>query len=369
VGASGDLALLAHLALTMIGKGEAYYQGMLMSSSEALLKVGLQPMSLQPKEGIAIINGTQGMSALACLLIARAEESAKLADIIGAMTLEAVRGTNRAFLPEVHRQRPHPGQQASAHNLMKLTHDSRIMASHKDCMHIQDCYSLRCMPQVHGATRDAISYARRVLEIEINSTTDNPLVLPDEEDIISAGHFHGQPVALAMDFLAVALAELGSISERRIERLVNPHYSKGLPPFLTPDPGIHSGYMIAQYTAASLASENKGLAHPASVDSIPTSAGQEDHVSMGTTAARKAWRIQENLSYILAVECLCASQGLDFSKLPGSGGVEAARKALRALVPSLKEDRVVTKDIEKARQILMDGTLIRAVEEKTGPLE
>lgn len=369
VGASGDLALLAHMALTLMGKGDAYLQGILMSSSEALLKADLQPMTLRPKEGLALINGTQAMCALGCLLVRKAQQWATLADIIGATTLEAVKGTNLAFLPSVHAQKPHPGQQASARNLTRLTDGSRLMQSHRDCMRVQDCYSLRCMPQVHGASRDAIDYARRVLEIEINSTTDNPVVLPDEGAIVSAGHFHGQPVAMAMDFLAMAIAELGSIAERRIERLVNPHYSNGLPPFLSPDPGLNSGYMIAQYTAASLASENKGLAHPACVDSIPTSAGQEDHVSMGMTSARKAWRIMENVEHILAIELMCAVQGLDFRKLKPGPGIEAARRCLREHLPYLKEDRIITGDIQKTLRTVRDGSLARAVEKETGALE
>jgi len=369
VGASGDLALLAHMGLTVTGRGKAYYRGELMSSQEALQKAGLSPVQLQAKEGLALINGTQGMCSIASLTVLQAEKTAILADIIGASTLEAVKGSSAPFVPAAQNQRPHTGQLASARNLVRLTRDSQNMASHIECGQIQDSYSLRCMPQVHGASRDAFAHARRVIEIEINSTTDNPLVLPDEDIIVNTGHFHGQPVALVMDYASTAIAELGNISERRIERLVNPAYSNGLPAFLTPKPGLCSGYMIAQYTAASLVSENKSLAHPASVDSIPTSAGQEDHVSMGTTSARKAAQILSNVETVLAIELVCAVQALDFREHPAGPAVEAVRRSVRKAIPFLEGERIVSDDINTALSLLKDGTVMKAVEEVILDLE
>jgi len=369
VGASGDLALLAHMALVMIGRGQAFHNDKLMPAAEALTLAGLTPVTLEAKEGLALINGTQAMCALGCLTLQGAEKLVTLADLIGACTLEAVKGTNRPFLPAAQNQRPHRGQLASARNLMRLTEHSPNMASHGNCSQVQDSYSLRCMPQVHGASRDAFSYARSVLEIEINSTTDNPLVLPAEREIITSGHFHGQPVALALDFACLAIAELGSISERRIERLVNPAYSNGLPSFLTTHAGLCSGYMIAQYTAASIVSENKCLCHPACVDSIPTSAGQEDHVSMGMTSARKAAKILENVEKVLAIELLCAVQGMDFRECPAAPSLEALRSTVRQAVPTMEGDRIVSSDIEAILSLLKDRRLVRAVEDETGSLE
>lgn len=367
VGASGDLAILAHLALVLIGEGEAEYQGSILPGREALAKAGLAPVKLEAKEGLALINGTQAMSSIGSLLIWKAKQLSKMADILGAMTLEAVKGTAEAYREELHQLRPHQGQLESARNLRKLVEESPLRDSHKDCGMVQDAYSLRCAPQVHGASRDTFRHVASVLETEINSVTDNPLILENGE-AISCGHFHGQPVALAMDFAAIALSELANISERRIERLVNPAYSNGLPAFLTEHGGLNSGYMIAQYTAASIVSENKSLAHPASVDSIPTSAGQEDHVSMGTTAARKAWRILENVEKVFAIELLCAAQGLDFRELSPGKGVKIAHQTLRDVVPTLGEDRNASKDINQALELVRSGLLVERVEAGIGGL-
>ena len=396
VGASGDLAPLSHLALVLTGEGTAEYKGQILSGREALAKAHLKPVVLKAKEGLALTNGTQIMSALGCLTVVEAERLAKMADIIGAMSLEAQLGSQKAFLPQVHQVRPHPGQKASAANLIRLLAHSELMESHKDCPMVQDAYSLRCMPQVHGASRQAFAHAREVLSIEINSATDNPLVFSDQ--VISGGNFHGQPLALVLDYVGIALAELANISERRTERLVNPALSNGLPAFLTRNGGLNSGYMIAQYTAAALVSENKVLAHPASVDSIPTSANQEDHVSMGTISARKARTIMQNLRRVLAIELLCAAQGLDLrcgvidavpdighisgSKsgkfTPGSHtdhglkagrGVEAAYRYVRGLIPFLEEDREMHLDMARAEEIIASGDLLRVVEAEIGTLE
>jgi histidine ammonia-lyase len=380
LGASGDLAPLAHLALVLIGEGEAEYQGEIMTGASALKKAGLKPAVLEAKEGLALTNGTQIMSALGCLLVLQAERLAKVADIIGAMSLEAQLGSAKAFSERIQAVRPHPGQAASAKNLRSLLADSTIVASHANCTMVQDAYSLRCMPQVHGASRQAFAHARQVFEIEINAATDNPLVF--EDGVISGGNFHGQPLAVVLDYLAIALSELANISERRTERLVNPALSNGLPAFLTKYGGLNSGFMIAQYTAAAIVSENKVLAHPASVDSIPTSANQEDHVSMGATSARKARSILHNLQRVLAIELLCATQGLDFriteettcgggsehGKLKPGPGVEAAHKLVRQHVPFLEEDRELHGDIETAEALIADGSLLAAVEQALGPL-
>lgn len=370
VGASGDLSPLSHLALVLIGLGKAEYRGLVLSGSDALEAAGLQPIELSAKEGLALINGTQAMGAMGCLALEQGRMLAKIADIAAACSVEALMGSNAPFQSAVHMLRPHPGQMAAARNLMRLTANSELMASHRDCGMVQDAYSLRCAPQVHGATRDALAYARGVFQIEINSVTDNPLIFADREEAVSAGHFHGQPLALPLDFLGISLAELGSISERRTERIVNPALSNGLPAFLTPKPGLNSGYMIAQYTAASLVSENKVLCHPSSVDSIPTSANQEDHVSMGTTSARKLQRIARNVSHVLAIELLVAAQGIELrSALPVGKGVAAALKFVRSVVPHLDEDRVIADDIRKLQEKVIDGSLITAVEEAVGPLE
>lgn len=381
LGASGDLAPLAHLALVLIGEGEAEYNGKLLSGADALKQAGLAPVSLEAKEGLALTNGTQVMSSLGTLIVLEAERLAKIADIIGAMSLEGQLGSVRAFNAQIHDVRPHPGQIASADNLRRLLADSQIVASHANCPMVQDAYSLRCMPQVHGASRQAFKHAREVFEIEINAATDNPLVFDDA--IMYGGNFHGQPLAIVLDYLSIALAELANISERRTERLVNPALSNGLPPFLTKYGGLNSGFMIAQYTAASLVSENKSLAHPASVDSIPTSANQEDHVSMGAIAARKARQILTNVRRVLSIELLCAAQSLDFRihdrtqcnqgsphgpLLPGPG-VQAAHKLVRDNIPFLEEDRELYLDIQKSDHLISSGSLLQAVESTIGPLQ
>jgi histidine ammonia-lyase len=361
VGASGDLAPLAHLALVVMGEGEAFVDGRRLPGDKALQQVGLQPVPFEAKEGISVVNGTQCMTAIGALALIDAEDAARLADLAGAMSLEALKGTPRAFDPRIHAVRPHAGQATSARNLSRLLADSAIVASHKDCGKVQDAYSLRCMPQVHGATRDALAYARRVLEIEASSATDNPLVFADANEMISGGNFHGQPVALALDFAGIATAELANIAERRIEQMVNPHLSSGLPAFLSPESGLNSGYMMAQVTAAALVSENKILAHPASVDSIPSSAGREDHVSMGVHAADKLGRIVDNVRNVLAIELLCAAQGIDL-RAPHRPGpaLDGAHQTLRARVPTLATDRVVHRDVDSIRAMLDDGSILAA---------
>ncbi len=367
VGASGDLAPLAHLALVLVGEGEATYNGACMAGGQALAAASLTPITLQAKEGLALVNGTCFSAGLGALALLRAERLAKLADVAGAMSLDALRGTPAAFDPRVHRVRPHPGHGASAANLLRLLEGSEIRESHRDCPKVQDQYSLRCMPQVHGASRDAFAFARRALEVEVNAATDNPLVF-DEGEVVSAGNFHGQPIALALDVLGIGLAELGAIAERRIDYLVNPKLSD-LPPFLTRHSGLHSGYMMAQVTAAALASENRRLAAPASVDSIPTSGGKEDHVSLSAEAARKALVLCDHVRDILALELLCACQGLDFLQPLKSGrGVEAARRLIRQHVPALEADRVPTADLEAIRRLLDDGPLLAAAEAAVGPV-
>jgi histidine ammonia-lyase len=361
VGASGDLAPLAHLALVVMGEGEAILDGKRMDGGRALELAGLEPVQFEAKEGISLVNGTQCMTAIGALALVDAEDAARLADLVGAMSLEALKGTPRAFDPRIHAVRPHPGQAASARNLSRLLADSAIVASHKNCGKVQDAYSLRCMPQVHGATRDALGYARRVLETEAASATDNPLVFADANEMISGGNFHGQPVAIALDFAGIAAAELANIAERRIEQMVNPHLSSGLPAFLSPESGLNSGYMMAQVTAAALVSDNKILAHPASVDSIPSSAGREDHVSMGVHAADKLARIVDNVRNVLAIELLCAAQGVDL-RAPHRPGpaLDDAHKTLRARVAPLGTDRVVSRDVETVRALLDDGSLVAA---------
>jgi histidine ammonia-lyase len=369
VGASGDLAPLAHLALGMIGEGLAEYRGETMAAGDALRAAGIEPLVLEAKEGLTLLNGTQHMTAVGGLAILDAEETAIVADIAGALSLEALKGTVRAFDERVVAARPHPGQIAVARFLRALLADSAIAESHKDCGKVQDPYSLRCMPQVHGASRDVIAFARTVLEREAASSTDNPLVFSDSPgettlalgEMISGGNFHGQPVALALDAAAMAVAELANISERRVEQLVNPHLSSGLPPFLAPDSGLNSGFMIAQVAAASLVSENKVLAHPASVDSIPSSAGREDHVSMGATSALKLQMIHDHVRNVLAIELLCAAQGLDLRRpLTSTKPLEAVHAAIRARVPAMMVDRPLQPDIAAVRALIDDGSLVAA---------
>ena len=369
VGASGDLAPLAHLALGLTGEGDAEYEGRTIPAAEALAAAALAPMALEAKEGLTLLNGTQHMTALGALTVLDAEDTCRIADLAGAMSLEALKGTARAFDARVVGARPHPGQQVVGANLRALLADSPLAASHRDCGKVQDPYSLRCMPQVHGASRDALAYGRGVLEREANASTDNPLVFPDPDhadggEMISGGNFHGQPVAIALDFAAIAIAELANISERRVEQLVNPHLSSGLPPFLAPSSGLNSGFMIAQVSAAALVSENKVLCHPASVDSIPSSAGREDHVSMGAHAALKLQQIHDHVRMVLAIELLCAAQGIDLRRpLATTPALEAVHAALRAHVPAMMTDRPIAPDIVRVRRLIDDGTLLAAARE------
>ncbi len=356
VGASGDLAPLAHIALALVGEGMVQVGDEVLPATEGLARAGLQPICLRAKEGLALINGTQVMTGVGCLALLDAEHLAVAADVVGAMTLEAVRGTPDAFDKRVVQARPHPGALASAALLRSLLRDSEVRESHRHGhAKVQDPYSIRCMPQVHGAVRDALGFVRRVLEVEVASATDNPLVFEDGA-ILSGGNFHGEPVAMAMDLLAIALAEAASISERRVEHLLNPALSDGLTPFLASRSGLTSGLMIAQVAAASLVAENRVLAHPASVDSIPSSANREDHVSMGMTAALKARSVVENTRTVLAIEALCAAVGLD-QRLPARPGVgvRAAYDFLRAHIPPLREDRPPAPDIEQVARLLRRG--------------
>ncbi len=368
VGASGDLAPLAHMALTVIGEGDAELGGRVLPAARALAEAGLSPLELEAKEGLALINGTQAMTALGALAVHDAWRLTTMADVVGAMTVEALQGTVAAYDARVVQVRPHPGAAISADHLRRMSSGSGIHAAHADCGKVQDAYSLRCIPQVHGATRDALTHAREVLTREINSVTDNPLLFPDDDTVISAGNFHGQPVALVLDYAKLAIAELANISERRVAHLMDPSVS-GLPAFLAPRGGLDSGLMITQYTAASLVSENKVLVHPASADSIPTSANQEDHVSMGTTAARHLRQVLENAQWVVAIELLCATQGLDLRRpLVPAAATGAAREAVRRYVPPLDADRLMQGDMAAVRQLVVSGELLDAVELVTGPL-
>jgi histidine ammonia-lyase len=382
VGASGDLAPLAHLALVVIGEGHAFVtrpgvgddrrpaaRPKLLSGRAALRRVHTKPYRLQSKEGLSLINGTQISTAILAEALIRARHLSRVADVAGAMTVEATKSSLRPFDPRIQQIRPHPGQAACAANLRRLLEDSAIMVSHADCAKVQDAYSLRCMPQVHGSLRDALAHVTAVVQREMNSATDNPLVFAETGEVISGGNFHAQPIALAADLTAAAVTDLGSISERRVENLVNPDLS-GLPGFLTPHPGLNSGLMLVQVLAAALVSENKGLAFPASVDSIPTSANREDHVSMSTSAARKCRSVVVNTSRILACELLCAAQGLEFIKplRPGKG-VEAAYQHVRAHVRPLGRDRTLHRDLEAVERLIRNGSLLAAVEAVSGPLQ
>jgi len=355
VGASGDLAPLAHLALAVIGEGEANFNGPRVSAAEALEAAGISPLMLEAKEGVALLNGTQAMTAVGGLALLEAERLANAADVTGAMSLEALKGTPVAFDHRIHAVRPHPGQIKSARRLRELIEGSEIRESHRDRgvdPRVQDAYALRCMPQVHGAVRDSLAHARRILEIEINSATDNPLVFPESGEVLSGGNFHGEPIALTLDYAAVAIADLGTISERRVERLVNPDLS-GLPAFLTPEPGTNSGMMIAQVVAASLIAENNVLAHPASVTNLPTSGNKEDHVSMGMTSALKFAHVVKNVGMILAIELMCAAQGLDFLKpLKPGPRLAKAHSLVRELVPSLERDAPLSGYIESLTSLV-----------------
>jgi histidine ammonia-lyase len=369
VGASGDLAPLAHLALPLIGEGEAWHDGELMSGADALAAAGLEPTRLEAKDGLSLINGTQFMAAYGALGVTRARRLARVADLACALSIEALQGSRTSFLPQIHRLRPLRGQADSAANVLRLLEGSAINEAHKWCDKVQDAYSLRCAPQVHGAARDLLDYVEGTVAVELNAATDNPLVLVDDELLVSNGNFHGQPVAFALDALAMACAELASISERRVERLVNPNLSDGLPAFLTTDGGLNSGFMIPQYVAAALVSENKVLCHPASVDSIPTSAAQEDHVSMGNAAALKSWQVLANAERTLAIELLAGTQAIEFlAPLTPGRGVHELHDFVRALSPRLRDDRSLTADIESVADAIRDGTMIAAVEAQVGEL-
>lgn len=359
VGASGDLAPLAHLALALIGEGEVMYKGKCWPTPQLLAELGWEPLVLQAKEGLALINGTQPMSAVACIVLDGFEALLEQADLIAAMTLQVGMGSRQAFRPDLHALRPHPGQLRTAENLWQWMEHSDMVEAHAGCDQVQDSYAFRCIPQVHGASRETFTHALGVLTRELNAVTDNPIIMPHATaygkagDIISCGHFHGQPIAFIMDFAAIALSELANISERRIERLVNPQHSQGLPAFLSPQEGLNSGFMIPQYIAAALVSENKVLSHPASVDSIPTSANQEDHVSMGTTAANKALQILDHCQQVLAIELLCAAQAMDLRRpMTASPVVEQAWQTLREHIPVVQEDRYLAPDLTAACQLI-----------------
>ncbi len=373
VGSSGDLAPLSHLVLAMIGEGDVQIiknvvedtavNSKIFSSKSAFKKFDLAPVKLGAKEGLALINGTQMMTAFAAWICIEAKKIIRTADISAALSHEALRGTDKAYDLRLHRLRPYAGQISTAKNLLALLAGSQIRSSHiHNDPRVQDSYSIRCIPQIHGASRDAIDYAASRIKVELNAVTDNPLIFADDGDHIEGGNFHGQPIALAMDFMSIALSELANVSERRIERMVNGSLSQ-LPRFLTSKGGLNSGLMIAQYTAASLVSENKVLAHPASVDSIPTSANQEDHNSMGSIAARKCFQILKNVQAVIAIELLTAAQGVEFLKPLQCGlGTKKAYQSIRKVVPPLRQDRVLYKDIQKILQLVKNGDILRAVE-------
>ena len=357
VGASGDLAPLAHVALALVGEGEVLYRGRRQRAAAAMKSTRIRPLTLEAKEGLSLVNGTQAMLSLGLLALREAEILVNTADVAGALSLDSLRGSTRAFDERLQAARPHPGQMVSARNLAQMNRGSSINKSHQDCSRVQDAYSLRCMPQVHGAVRDALSYARQVFEIEMNSATDNPLVFAEEGDVISGGNFHGQPLALALDLMALALTQLGGIAERRVDRMVNPFTSE-LPPFLAHSPGLESGLMIAQVVAAALASENKVLAHPASADSIPTSGNKEDFVSMGMAAALKLQPVIANVRNVLAIELLCACQALDLLAPLRSGKLaEQARQLIRHVSPHIAKDRPLHADIARIAGLISEGAL------------
>lgn len=367
LGASGDLAPLSHVVLPMIGLGKAEYKGEVLSGESAMKKAGVPVIELTSKEGLALINGTQVMTAVGALTVYDALNLVKTADIAAALSFEAQNGIVTTLDNRVHDVRPHKGQIDTAKILLQLLNESKMTTKQGD-IRVQDAYSLRCTPQVHGASKDAINYVKERVEIEINSVTDNPIIFSDTKEGISGGNFHGQPMALSFDFLGIALSELANISERRLERLVNPSLS-GLPAFLVEHGGLNSGFMIVQYSAAALVSENKILAHPASVDSIPSSANQEDHVSMGTIAARKAKEIMENVRRVLSMEIMCACQGIDLRGNKGLGkGTKPAYNAIRKCVPTLTEDRPLYEDINKCEDLLIDNTIVKVCENEAGEI-
>ncbi|MBW3594667.1 MAG: histidine ammonia-lyase [Actinobacteria bacterium] len=371
LGASGDLAPLAHLALPLMGEGRVEHGGRVIDAAEALRRAGLEPLELSFKEGLALVNGTEMMLALGILTYTEAVELLKTADLAGAMTLEACLGTDRAFDEDIINLRRHPGAAKSASNLRRALAESEIVASHRESDHlVQDAYSLRCMPQVHGAYRDALEYSRTTLERELASAVDNPSVFAERGEVISGGNFHGEALALAADHTTLALAGVATIAERRIARIVDPRLSNGLPAFLTADPGRRSGFMLTQYTAAALVTENRSLSFPSSVDSIPTSAGQEDHVSMGATAAQKARRVLANTRTVLAIEALTASQGLDLrTPLQPAPATAAVRSTVRKVSAFVDEDRSLSSDIEAVADSIFDGSIVAAAEDEIGALD
>ena len=368
VGASGDLAPLAHLALALIGEGECIDPaGARIASGDALKSAQIKPLVLEAKESISLINGTQGMLAVGTLALLAAETLVDSADVLGGLCCDALKGTDAAFDERIHKARPHPGQMKTAANLRKMLEGSQIRESHRECGRVQDAYSLRCIPQVHGAVRDALAHCREVFEIEANSAVDNPLVFlthaeNSEGDVISGGNFHGEPLAFALDFLAIALSALAGISERRIERLVNPALSEGLPPFLAQGAGLNSGFMMAQVTAAALVSENKVLAHPACVDSITTSGNKEDYVSMGMTGANKLKRIVDNTRNVLAIEAMAVAQAIDFlAPLKASKRGQAAHAAIRSVCPTVEKDRAMYKDFARIAELIASGKVAEVI--------
>ncbi|HXW51118.1 MAG TPA: histidine ammonia-lyase [Candidatus Acidoferrales bacterium] len=367
VGCSGDLAPLAHMALVLIGEGEAWFGGERLLGRAALQAAGLAPVSLSFKEGLSLINGTQIMTGIGALALSRAWDALKSADITGAMSLEAYLGSDAPFQERINALRPHRGQARAAHNIRRLLSGSGVLASHRDCDRVQDPYSFRCMPVVHGAARDAATFASDTIDVEINSVTDNPIIFADDGSLVSNGNFHGGPVGLALDYAKIAVADASSIAERRIAKLLDG--DEGLPPFLTERFGLCSGYMLAQYTAAALVSENKVLASPASVDSIPTSAGQEDHNSMGTIASRHCAAVVTNYETVVAIELLVAAQALDFRRQHGFGkGTAIAHALIRERVPHLGADRDLSRDIAAAVELVRSGALRAAVEAEIGAL-
>lgn len=369
VGASGDLAPLSHIALALIGEGEVEFNGKVVRSDFAIHQIGREPAVLGPKDGLALINGTSVMLALGCLALVEAKKIVKQADIIACLTLDAVRGTASAFDERISRLKPQPGQVDVSANLLKIISGSEIVHSHKDDGKVQDPYSLRCIPQVHGACRQTLRHTEEVLEIELNSVTDNPLVFVETGDVISGGNFHGEALALTMDYLAMGLSEICNIAERRVEKMMNPSFSD-LPAFLTKNSGLNSGLMIAHVTMAALASENKYLCHPASVDSIPTSTDKEDHVSMGVTSGRKLHEVVANVQYGLAIELLCNTQGLEFLRpLKTSPALEKVHTLVRKHVQPIGEDRIFHKDIENLTRLVRTDEIIKEVESITGELK
>jgi histidine ammonia-lyase len=369
VGASGDLAPLAHVALCLLGEGSTGAGDRRVPAAEALARAGVPPLVLETKEGLALLNGTHLMAGHGALTVLDGARLTRLADVAGAMSLEALMGSNAAFDPRIHALRPHPGQLAAAANLMKLTAESAIIASHRDCTRVQDAYSLRCMPQVHGSAREAVAFARSVIERELASVSDNPLVFPADGAVLSGGNFHGEVLGLALDTLTLGLVQLAGISERRIDRLVNPLTNEALPPFLSPHGGVHSGYMIAQYVAAALVAELRTLAMPASAESVPTSGLQEDYNSMAAGSALKARRAAGLARQVLAIEVLLAAQALDFRAplAPGRGSA-AARDAVRSRIPRLEADRYLKADLDAALELCEADGVVAAVETVIGPL-